>query len=147
MQNEQTLTEFLRSAPYPLIAAELPEPDGSTSRFIRELAARDFGKSFPTADEVARHLNVSTRTVHRRLRGEGTSYQALKDAIRRDAALAYLSRPELSISAVALLLGFQEPSAFHRSFRKWTGYTPGRWRALDEEQRLAITATLRKRRR
>lgn len=146
VQNEQTLTEFLRSAPYQLIATERTEPHGSTSRFIRELAARDFGKSFPGADEVARRLGVSARTVHRRLRAEGTSYQALKDNIRRDAALAYIGRPELSNNAVALLLGFQEPSAFHRSFRKWTGYTPGRWRALDEERRLAITAALRDRR-
>ena len=64
----------------------------------------------------------------RRLKDEGSSYQQIKDNLRRDTAVYFLSRPELSIDEIALQLGFSEPSAFHRAFKKWTGVTPGVYR-------------------
>ena len=52
----------------------------------------------------------------------------IKDAIRKDASVYYLSKPDLSIDEIALLMGFSEASSFHRAFKKWTGVTPGAWR-------------------
>ena len=92
---------------------------------VRSLMGYDFSQSFPAFENISQALNMSAPTLRRRLKREGTNYQQLKDGCRREAAIAYLSRPELSISAVAALMGFTDPSAFHRSFKKWTGLPPG----------------------
>jgi len=63
------------------------------------------------------------------LKREGTTFQQLKDEARCEAAMLCLDRPELSINEVALQMGFTDPSAFHRSFKKWTSQTPGQFRA------------------
>jgi AraC-like DNA-binding protein len=82
----------------------------------------------PGARDVASALNMSARTLHRRLTQEGTSFQQIKDNFRTALARHYLGRPELSIDAIATLMGFQDNSAFYRSFRKWTGMSPGEYR-------------------
>ena len=71
---------------------------------------------------------MSARTLRRRLDKEGTSYQRIKDGARRDAAIAFLNNPALTVSDVAELIGFSDPSAFHRSFKRWTGVSPGEYR-------------------
>ena len=63
-----------------------------------------------------------------KLTNEGTSYQQLKDEFRRELAVHYVGRPELTIDAIAALMGFQDNSAFYRSFKKWTGLSPGQFR-------------------
>ena len=95
-------------------------------RVLRILLLADLEKV--SADKVARRLFVSQSTLRRRLKDVGTTYQEFKDQTRCDAAIQLLSRPELKINAVAAMLGFDEPSAFHRSFKKWTGATPGEYR-------------------
>ncbi|MEV4443287.1 helix-turn-helix domain-containing protein, partial [Streptomyces sp. NPDC049577] len=65
----------------------------------------------------------------RRLRQEGTSYRLLKDQARRDAALSSLAQGAEPIAELAARLGFSEDTAFHRAFRRWTGSTPGAYRA------------------
>ena len=72
--------------------------------------------------------NMSARTLRRRLEKEGTSYQRIKDNARRDVAISLLSRDRLTVSEVAEQVGFSDPSAFHRSFKKWTGQSPGSYR-------------------
>ena len=67
-------------------------------------------------------------TVRRRLQEEGASYQSIKDQLRRDLAISYLSHSTRSVMDIALELGFSERSAFHRAFRKWTGASPGEFR-------------------
>ena len=79
---------------------------------------------------------MSAPTLRRKLRREGTTFQALKDEARSEAACLALDRPELSIQEVALQLGFTDPSAFHRAFRKWSGQTPGQYRAGRKRRRL-----------
>ena len=70
-------------------------------------------------------------TLRRHLREEGSSFQELKDHLRRDLAIYHLGRDELAIQDIAEQLGFSEPSAFHRAFKKWTGLTPGAYRAQE----------------
>ena len=67
-------------------------------------------------------------TLRRRLEAEGTSYQGIKDELRRDAAIHHLCHSSLSIADIGSLLGFQEPSAFHRAFKKWSSVQPGEYR-------------------
>ncbi|HEX8886167.1 MAG TPA: helix-turn-helix transcriptional regulator, partial [Noviherbaspirillum sp.] len=64
----------------------------------------------------------------RRLQDEGQGFQAIKDDLRRDIAIEYLARPDLTLIEIANLLGFSEPSTFHRAFKKWTGVAPGEYR-------------------
>lgn len=74
-------------------------------------------------DAVARRLGLTARTLQRRLVDEGTTFQALREATRRDLAGRYLDQ-DLSLTEIAYLLGFSEPSAFFRAFKRWTGQTP-----------------------
>ena len=75
-------------------------------------------------DWVAKQLNVSARTLQRRLGEEGCQFQDIVDALRKERAIDYLTQPELSQEDIASLLGYAEPSAFYRAFKRWTGKTP-----------------------
>ena len=82
-----------------------------------------------TIDAVARRLSTTARTLQRRLARGGTSFEALRDDARRQAAELYLSTTTLTIAEVTYLLGYSEPTAFHRAFRRWHGTTPQAFRA------------------
>ena len=84
----------------------------------------------PTLNDVAAMLYLSPQTLRRRLATEGKSYQGVKDALRRDAAIHLLLRHDLTLEDVAQQVGFSETSTFHRAFKKWTGVTPGLYRQL-----------------
>jgi AraC-like DNA-binding protein len=77
-----------------------------------------------TADRVAERFAMSPRTFRRRLREAGTSYQEVLDAVRAELARRHLERERRGIDEVAFLLGFSDPSAFSKAFRRWTGCTP-----------------------
>lgn len=82
----------------------------------------------PNIDEAAAALHCSVRTLCRRLAAEGTSFQAVKDDVRRDVAIERLTRTDDAIAAIAFDVGFDNPTAFHRAFRHWTGSTPSAYR-------------------
>ncbi len=126
IHNEDSLNDFLKQAPYQLSVTHFDESSIQTR--IQAIVGNDFSKDFPTIEQVSEQLNMSVRTLRRRLKNENTSYQQFKDQIRMDAAKTYLKRPGLKINAVAALMGFDEPSAFHRAFKKWTQQTPGEYR-------------------
>ncbi|CAA0117830.1 putative HTH-type transcriptional regulator [BD1-7 clade bacterium] len=128
-QTEASLKDFLRTAPYQMMVEPQEAESSELISNVRRVMGYDLSQGFPSFEVVAEALNMSPPTLRRHLRKEGVSYQKLKDQCRKDAAIAYLSRPELSVSAVAALMGFTDPSAFHRSFKKWTGFTPGQYRA------------------
>ena len=71
---------------------------------------------------------MSVRTLARRLADDGTSFQAIKDDVRRDVAIYRLTRSDDSIEAVSNSVGFDDPTAFYRAFRHWTGSTPATYR-------------------
>lgn len=79
-------------------------------------------------EAVSRFLGVSARTLQRRLADADTTYSGLLDDARRGLAETYLSDRRTSIGEVAFLLGFSDPSTFHRAFVRWTGEAPGRFR-------------------
>lgn len=128
VQNDQTLEEFFSSAPYQLLIMEAAPEGENLAAQVRALLGHDFREGVPGLEHISRALNMSAPTLRRRLRREGTSFQVIKDEARCEAARLALERPDLPVNAVAELLGFTDPSAFHRSFRKWTGVTPGQYR-------------------
>ena len=81
-----------------------------------------------SVEEVARKLHVSVRTLQRKLVEAGTTFREVSDTVRGQLAEEYLTDPKASIAEVAFLLGFSDQSSFNRTFRRWTGETPGRWR-------------------
>lgn len=101
---------------------------GTPSRRVMETVAARLHGAVPTLSEVARELAMSDRNLQRALRSEGTSFQQLVDELRRDLAISHLQDPNTSAGQVGFLLGFSEPSAFHRAFRRWTGTTPAAYR-------------------
>ena len=77
-----------------------------------------------TSDTVAARFSISNRTLRRRLQKEATSYQEILDDVRAELARHYLTKEKREIDEVAFLLGFSDPSAFTKAFRRWTGQTP-----------------------
>ena len=78
----------------------------------------------PTLAQLAAPLNLSERTLRRRLEAAGTRYQALVDEARRDRALTLLGRADLALAEVAFQTGFGDLRNFRRAFRRWTGLAP-----------------------
>lgn len=81
-----------------------------------------------SADVIARHLNVSSRTMYRQLQEEGTSFQKIKDEVRRERALRLLANTNKPIKQIAHALGFLSDKSFARAFREWHGESPHEFR-------------------
>jgi AraC-like DNA-binding protein len=81
-----------------------------------------------SAEDVARALHVSVRTLQRKLVANGTTFREVYDTVRERLAEEYLADRTVSIAEVAFLLGFSDQSSFNRAFCRWTGEAPGRWR-------------------
>lgn len=129
VHTQYSLEEFLRTAPYQMLIMD-SEPDvNNLSAQVKAMIGHDFSEGFPGFEMISTALNMSAPTLRRRLKREGTTFQQLKDDARCEAAKLCLNRRDLSINEVALQMGFTDPSAFHRSFKKWTGQTPGQFRA------------------
>jgi AraC-like DNA-binding protein len=79
-------------------------------------------------ESVAKQLGLTVRSLQRRLKDEGTSFQAVREAVRRTLAQRYLD-DGLAIAEISFLLGFSDPGAFLRAFKRWTGVTPAEHRA------------------
>lgn len=110
------------------LAALQPREPSVGARVQALLAARLKGE-VPSLAAIAFELAMSERSVQRALSAEATSYREIVDAVRKQLALAHLARTGVSAADVAFLLGFSEPSAFTRAFRRWTGAAPSRFRA------------------
>jgi AraC-like DNA-binding protein len=107
--------------------ARLPPMEGLALEVRRALASR-VGRGDTRIQTIARILATSPRSLQRRLAAADVSYQRLLDLSRKDAAERYLAELPLSISAVAYLLGYSEPAAFNRAFRRWHHQTPQAFR-------------------
>jgi AraC-like DNA-binding protein len=80
------------------------------------------------ANGLAAMLAMSPRTLHRQLREQGASLQALKDEVRCERAKALLYRSAKPVKQVAAATGFRNEKSFIRAFRQWTGVSPGEFR-------------------
>ncbi|WP_374992175.1 AraC family transcriptional regulator [Paenibacillus sp. LHD-38] len=84
---------------------------------------------FPTLQQTAAFFGTSTRTLQNKLKEENTTYNDLSIRVRKEMAMGYLKKWEYSVGEIAYVLHFSEPSAFQSAFKKWTGITPGQYRA------------------
>lgn len=128
VQTAATLKVFLREAPANFIV-KYRNPDSLAARIRRKLRQSP-PVDWPDSEAVATALNMAEATLRRRLKQEGATYQSIRDALRRDLAIARLADTTQTIAEIAHALGFAEPSAFHRAFRKWTGVRPAAYRGM-----------------
>lgn len=110
------------------LLARLPETDTSLRARVERALAAGVTHGIPDVGAVAAQLAMTPRTLQRRLADEGTSFAALSDDVRRRCAERYLKDARLPLAEVAFLVGFADPSNFHKAFRRWTGETPGAYR-------------------
>ena len=91
---------------------------------ILRACVRNLSTASIQAPVVAKTLNMSVRTMYRRLGDEGVSYQSLLDKLRSSVALEYLRNTQLSVEEIATQCGYQDVSNFRKAFRRWTGTSP-----------------------
>jgi len=126
VQDAQALKAFLANAPFDLLVKY--QDRATLTNRIRRLLRSDLSAELPSLAQVSAQLSMTPQTLRRHLREEGQGFQVLKDDLRRDAAVEYLGRHDLSLMDIAERLGFSESSTFHRAFKKWTGVSPGEYR-------------------
>lgn len=102
--------------------------DRRFSRQVRDSLVAQLPHGQPSKAETARALNMTERTLFRRLREENTTFKELLDKLREELAYEYLRQDELSLQRIADLLGFSSSSTFSRAFVQWTGKRPSDWR-------------------
>jgi AraC-like DNA-binding protein len=101
---------------------------------VRTLVLESLTKGATQVDAIARQLNMSSKTLERRLGERGKTYSALLDEIRSDLAKRYLADTDFRLEQVAYLTGYSEPAALVRAFKRWTGQTPIQYRGQQAQQ-------------
>jgi len=126
VQNNESVETFLREAPACLLVKYRDQ--ASLTERIRRLLRRYLTEEMPSLEAISDMLATTPQTLRRRLQREGQGYQMIKDALRRDVAVEFLTQSDLPLLEVAARVGFSEASTFHRAFKGWTGLTPGAYR-------------------
>jgi AraC-like DNA-binding protein len=124
IRSKTEIVNFLKHSPAGLMT--IPGDDRSLKNKVIMLILEQ-GKpqlTLPKINEVALHFHATPQTLHRKLKMEGTSYQRIKDGIRRDIAVTKLVKDRLPVKQVAEIVGFSEPRSFTRAFKHWTGLSP-----------------------
>ncbi|TAK52255.1 MAG: AraC family transcriptional regulator [Gammaproteobacteria bacterium] len=123
------LPEFVAHSPGILLA--LPSSEDNIALHVRRLLM-DGGQRpavFPSLDSLATSLGMTGQTLYRRIKSEGTSYQKIKDDIRRDLAIDLLANTQRTMAEIGEQLGFSEACSFSRAFKHWTGVPPMAYRS------------------
>lgn len=118
----KTLDEYLEQA-------KLPEVYGIPSRVVEVLRKR-IGQSPLGIGNVAEELNLSKRTLQRRLQQQDISFADLRDQVRFHYAVDYLVKQHMSIDSISVSLDFSDRTSFTNAFKRWTGLSPSTFRKL-----------------
>lgn len=129
-KNEDALDTYLARAPFDLL--HMPRNEKSYAEKVRRCVKSNL-PNVPEYERIAELLNIHPQTLRRRLKREGCDYRQIRNELIRDMALSHLRRDELEIKQISYALGFSEPSAFIRSFKRWTGTTPNQYRKKNKE--------------
>ncbi|MCM2289886.1 MAG: AraC family transcriptional regulator [Sulfuritalea sp.] len=124
-RDEAALRAFLADAPASITT--LYRRDRALSLRVREHLRAALPEQ-PPLPTIARRLFLSPRTLHRRLEDEDTSFRAIKDGLRRELAIDWLTKTTRPLSRIGADLGFADAAAFYRAFTAWTGSGPREYR-------------------
>jgi len=124
VRSDQELAAFVQNAPADVMT--IPGSDSTLEAQIERIIGQRHPDRlvFAPIHELAKELGISSQTLHRRLKESATSYQKIKDNLRREVAIHKLVNERLSVEKVADIVGFSEPRSFTRAFKHWTGLTP-----------------------
>jgi AraC-like DNA-binding protein len=95
---------------------------------VSSAITRRMANELPTLATTAADVRVPERTLQRRLAEEGVSHSALVDDVRRALAVKYLGSANVSVTEIAYMLHFADPTVFSRAFKRWTGESPAAYR-------------------
>jgi AraC-like DNA-binding protein len=126
-QRDEPALRIMLQRPLPLTIL-LYRRDRLLVQRIRKLLATS-SEEMNDAEAVARHLHISSRTMYRQLHDEGTSFQRIKDEVRRERAIHLLTNTNKQIKQIAMSLGYSSDKSFTRAFRTWSGETPQDYRS------------------
>ena len=136
--------------PTAILKLPMPQPDPMMQRMMDELGqrlliqaaatddplerarayvSRQLTHALPKVEGTAQSLGLTTRTLQRKLSERGMSFSGLVESVREELAKRYLADPGIQMTELAFLLGYSEQSAFQRAFKRWTGDSPGAFRA------------------
>ncbi len=96
---------------------------------VTRMIAAEMSSGAPSLDDICEQLNLSRRTLQRRLKDHGIEYSSLVEDVRRELALAYIKDSDYSMTEISLLVGYSESGSFTRAFRRWTGRSPQQFRS------------------
>jgi AraC-like DNA-binding protein len=96
----------------------------TNTRAVKKSILDRLKAEIPKAEEVARELAMSVRSLQESLKKEGTTYQEILNSVRKEIAIKQLTKSYNTVTDVAFLTGFSDISVFSRNFKKWTGFTP-----------------------
>jgi|KBSMisStandDraft_5_1062788.scaffolds.fasta_scaffold11465_5 AraC-like DNA-binding protein len=114
---------------YAAAIIEKMQPATSFADSVRNALAEGILNGRARQEDIARQLNLTVRTLNRHLADGQTSFHRIRDGLLRERAETLLREGNLPIAEISYLVGYAEPSNFHRAFRRWTGRTPSEWRA------------------
>jgi AraC-like DNA-binding protein len=98
------------------------------SKKVSILLFEQLKKGAPCIKQIAKELGMSVRCLQMKLNKEGETFSQIVRNVRKDLAKTYLVDRDYTIDEITYLLGFSDPSVFHRAFKNWTGVTPGEFR-------------------
>jgi AraC-like DNA-binding protein len=110
-----------------LLSRELPKEKSLSERvqmYLNNLSS----STFPSSSQLAEAFNMSLSSLKKHLKEEGTCYQDICEEVRKTKSFKLLSQKDLPIKSIAFELGFSNPSAFNRAFKRWTGDSPQEYR-------------------
>lgn len=122
IRDSSELAIFLRQSPLEILSRV--GQDSSLHSQVRRVLLKQGLEQLPTLEQIAELLHITARTLRRKLKDEGVSYQQIKDRLRCDTAIRLLTEESLSIADISNLIGFTEQAAFCRAFKNWTGVAP-----------------------
>lgn len=125
-RNNNQLQRYLAKVPL-VWFRKLQFEDIQTDRILLMLKQCEDLQSI-TLEDIASQLHMTSRTLRRKLTSEGSQFQALKDSVRRERAIFWLSQADISIKETAQKVGYTETASFIRAFKQWTGISPGQYR-------------------
>jgi AraC-like DNA-binding protein len=126
LHSDTTLLDLLSQQAEALLLV-LPKADMFEEK-LQQVIVQSLHEGEPTLPVVAAHLALSSRTLQRRLQERGLVFQDILENTRRELAIRYLQDKTLSLTDIALLLGYSEQSAFNRAFKRWYSEPPKMYR-------------------
>jgi len=134
VRTQRELSRFLKHSP-----ADFMTIPGQEQSYRGRIRARLLNQGSnllkcPDFEQLAKSFNMSSQTLRRKLKAEGSAYSMIKDEIRHDLSVEKLIAQQLSVAEVAHQLGYAEPRSFSRAFKEWTGSTPTEYVTLKSKR-------------